>query len=281
MIWLLPSAACSIAIALILKVNEERTGDRVLLAGANYSVASVLSLALLGFRIGVPGGTTVILGATTGVIFVLGFLLLMAGIARGPLAIPVTVMRLSVVVPITASILIWREQPSPLQWIGITLGIVAILTFGLSLPETSGRRGGRRGYAFFILSLFIVMGIADLLLKSFRELSPDTERFLFTWLLFTVASMCTWILVVVRRIPFDRRTFVLGLILGVPNLFSTVFMLMALRDVAASIAFPFVNLTVIFGSTLLALLIWKERLKTLAVFGLVLAGAAIVLLPMG
>ena len=279
MIWLLPSAGCSIAIALILKVNEGRAGNRILLAGANYIVASVLSLAIAGFRIGFPGQATIALGAATGVIFVLGILLLMTGIARGPLAIPVTVMRLSVAVPIAASIVFWDEQPGPLQWTGIGLGIVSILLFGFSLSNTpSHRRGG--GYAFLILSLFLVMGVGDLMLKVFRELSPDADRLFFTWVLFTTAAACTWLLVWARRVPFDLRTFGLGLALGVPNLFSTVFMLMALRNVAASTAFPFVNLTVIFGSTLLALLIWKERLRAPALLALALAGAALVLLPM-
>jgi drug/metabolite transporter (DMT)-like permease len=81
-------------------------------------------------------------------------------------------------------------------------------------------------------------------------------------------------------VPFDRGTFLLGLLLGVPNLFSTVFTLLALRGVPASIAFPFINITVIFGSTILALAVWKERLRPIAVAGLVAAGLALILIPM-
>lgn len=281
MIWLLPAAGCSIAIALILKLNEVRGGDRILLAGANYIVAAALSIILLGARISRPGTATLVVGAIAGVDFVLGFLLLMAGIARGPLAVPVTVMRLSVAVPIAASIFIWGEHPGALQWIGIAMGLVAIILFGygLSYSKPGVREGGR--YWFFILSLFLVMGAGDLLLKAFRELSPDAEMLLFTSVLFTVAAVFTWILVWLRRIPFDMRTFSLGLLLGVPNLFSTVFVLKALRSTPASVTFPFVNLTVIFGSTILALLIWKERLGRLAVAGLAIAAVALVLLPMG
>ena len=130
MIWLLPAAGCSIAIALILKVNEERGGSRVLLAASNYVVASLLSLALLGGRIPQPDAVTLTIGSVLGIDFVLGFLLLMAGIARGPLAVPVTVMRLSVAVPIAVSIVIWAEHPGAVQWIGITLGMIAIVLFG-------------------------------------------------------------------------------------------------------------------------------------------------------
>jgi drug/metabolite transporter (DMT)-like permease len=279
LIWLLPAAGCSILIALILKVNEVRGGGRVLLAGANYLVASLLSLALLGGRIPRPDAVTLGIGLILGINFVLGFLLLMAGIARGPLAVPVTVMRLSVAVPIGASIVIWGEHPGGVQWTGIVLGMVAIVLFGwgLSRPGDASHRGG--SYWFFIVSLFLVMGVADVLLKTFRELSPGTERLLLTWILFTVSAVFTWILVWVRRIPFARGTFLLGLALGVPNLFSTVFMLGALRTVPASIAFPFVNLTVILGSALLGLAVWHERLRGMALAGLVMAAVALVLLP--
>lgn len=279
MIWLLPAAGCSIGIALILKANEVRRGNRVLLAASNYIVASLLSLALLGSRVSRPDTVTLTLGAVTGVNYVLGFLLLMAGIRRGPLAVPVTVMRLSVAVPIAASIAIWGEHPGAVQWTGIALGMLAIVLFGwgLSRPGSTIRRGG--AYWLFILSLFLVMGVGDLLLKSFRELSPDVERLVFTWILFTVAAVFTWTLVWLRRIPFARGTFLLGLVLGVPNLFSTIFMLTALQSVPASIAFPFVNLTVILGSTLCGLLIWKERIRGLALAGLVVAAVALLLLP--
>lgn len=279
MIWLLPAACCSILVALILKINEVRGGNRILLAGANYIVASLLSLALLGGRIPRPDAVAVTIGSVMGIDFVLGFLLLMAGIARGPLTIPVTVMRLSVAVPIAASIVIWGEHPHGVQWTGIVLGMIAIVLFGwgLSRPGASSHRGG--SYWFFIVSLFLVMGVADLLLKTFRELSPGTERLLFTWILFTVSAVFTWVLVCVRRIPFRRRTFLLGLALGVPNLFSTIFMLMALQSVPASIAFPFVNLTVILGSALLGLLAWKERIRGLALAGLAIAAVALILLP--
>lgn len=281
MIWLLPAAGCSIAIAIILKINEVWKGDRVLLAGANYLVASLLSLILVGARITNPGASVLIIGGLAGIDFVLGFLLLMAGIARGPLAIPVTVMRLSVAVPIAASIFVWSEHPGAAQWLGIVLGIVAIIMFGFGVAEGKSGKGSNTAFWMLIVSLFLVMGVGDTLLKAFRELSPQTDRLLFTLILFTVAAVFTWLLIWIRRISFNGKTFVLGLVLGVPNLFSTVFILMALQKVPASIAFPFVNLTVILGSTVLGFAIWKERIGPLSFWGIIVAAAALILLPMG
>ncbi|MBN1165450.1 MAG: EamA family transporter [Candidatus Krumholzibacteriota bacterium] len=280
MIYLLPAAGCSILIAVILKLNEARGGNRILLAAANYAVASVVAFLLLGGKPPSLGTVTLVLGAVTGIVYVLGFLILMAGIGKGPLAVPVTVMRLSVAVPVVAAIFLWGEKPGPVQAGGIFLGLTAIILFGFSIGNKRGARRAEQNFWILMVAIFLVMGSGDVLLKAFREMSPDTERLAFTWVLFSLAAIFTWIVLAARRIPLDRRTFLWGMVLGVPNLFSTVFTLLALRSTPASIAFPFINLTVIFGSTLLGFTVWKERLGTLALVGLVVAAAALILLPL-
>jgi drug/metabolite transporter (DMT)-like permease len=280
LIWLLPAALCSIAIALILKVNEGRGGSRILIAGANYLVASAISFLMLHGRVPHPGGATLALGLATGILYVLGFLLLMAGIARLPLAVPVTIARLSAALPVVVAVLFWAEKPGILQWIGLSLGLVAVLIFGWSF---SGPGGGSRGGGRAVLivpALFAVLGLGDVALKAFRETASDLDRLAFTWILFTAAAVLAWIVIGARRVRFDARTFALGLLLGVPNLFSTVFTLLALRAVPASIAFPFINLAVIAGSTLAGFVFWKERLRRASIAGLVVAAAAILLLAL-
>jgi drug/metabolite transporter (DMT)-like permease len=280
LIWLLPAALCSISIAVILKINERRRGDRMLIAGANYLSASVISLLILRGGLELPSAGTAILGSITGIVYVLGFLLLMAGISKGPLAVPVTIMRLSVAVPVAVSIFIWNEDPGIFQWIGLVAGGAAIILFGLGIRAPEGSRTAGPGFWLLMIAMFGVMGGGDVLLKAFREISPDSERLVFTSILFASASLFSWIVILIKRTPFDGRTFLLGLLLGLPNLFSTVFTLLALRGVSASLAFPFINLTVIFGSTLLAFSVWKEKLGRVATAGLIIAAAALVLLPL-
>ncbi len=281
MIWLLPSAGCSIAIAVILKVNEQRKGNRLLIAGANYILASLLALVLLKGQVTLPDRATLALGTVGGIDFVLGFLLLMTGMSRGPLAVPVTVMRISVAVPIVVSIFLWGETPGSAQWMGIGLGLAAIVIFGAGVSgSSSGNDTGGR-YWLLIVSLFLVMGGGDVILKACRELSPRTERLLFAWILFSVAAVFTWLLVWIRGVRISRSTLLLGFLLGVPNLFSTIFTLKALESVPASVVFPFINLTVILGSTLLGYLVWKEHLSRLGIIGMALAAVAVILLPMG
>jgi len=279
-IWLLLAAISSITIALILKVNEGRGGNRLLIAGANYLVASAIAFAMLGGHVARPSGAALALGAAAGVIYVLGFLILMAGIARLPLAVPITVARLSVVLPVAVSILLWAEKPGLPQWLGLALGIVAFVLFGLSLRGAGDVSRSEGSSLLIIVSLFLVLGSGDVALKAFRETASDADRPAFTFVLFAVAAVFTWLLLLARRVRFDARTFALGCALGVPNLGSTVFTLLALRTVPASTAFPLINLAVIAGSTLLGLAIWKERLRSMSVAGLLVAAAAIVLLSL-
>jgi multidrug transporter EmrE-like cation transporter len=280
LIWLVPAALCSITIALILKVNEGRGGSRILIAGANYTIASAISFLMLGGRIPHPGAATLAIGTAAGVIYVLGFLLLMAGIARLPLAVPVTIARLSVALPVIVAVLFWGEQPGILQWLGLSLGLIAILIFGMSFSGSGRGPGGGKRTALLVPALFVVLGLGDVALKAFRETAPDLDRLAFTWILFTAAAVLTWIFIGIRRVRFDARTFGFGLLLGVPNLLSTVFTLLALRAVPASIAFPFINLAVIVGSTIAGFLLWKERLRAMSLAGLIVAASAIVFLAL-
>lgn len=278
MIYLLPAALCSIAIALVLKVNERLGGNRIAIAGVNYAVASVASLAILRGNPGSPDFAAFALGTVAGAVWVAGFLVFMAGIAAGPLAITVTATRLAVVIPVAFSIVLWRENPGPMQWTGIALGLAAIAILGSTISSDSKASLARKGYRWLIIALFTVMGVGDLLLKIFRESGSDIAPLAFSFILFAVAACLTWGIIAFGRINLDPTTVGLGILLGLPNLGSTVFTLRALETVNASVAFPFINLTVIAGTTLLGFSIWREKLAASSILGLILAATSIVLL---
>ncbi|MCK4538707.1 MAG: EamA family transporter [Candidatus Krumholzibacteria bacterium] len=278
MIWLLPAAVCSITIAAILKINEGAGGSRLVMMGGNYIVASFIALLMLRGNPGPFDRVTLGIGVLTGADYVISFLVLMAGIGKGPLALPVTVMRLSVVVPVVASIFLWNETPGLTRYGGIALGLAAIVFFGLGVAGHGRKKRATRGFWLLLAAIFISTGLASILLKTFREVSPDVRRLAFTWLLFSSAGILTWLIILLKRIRVDWKTFRLGMFLGLPNLFSTVFTLKALENIPASIVFPFINVTVIFGATLLGLFVWKEKLDRLSTTGLVFAAVSLVLL---
>jgi hypothetical protein len=73
----------------------------------------------------------------------------------------------------------------------------------------------------------------------------------------------------------------LGLVLGIPNVLATTFLLSALTLFPAILVFPLMNVGIILSTTLIAFLIWKEKLSRWAILALVSGILAILFLSFG
>jgi drug/metabolite transporter (DMT)-like permease len=72
-----------------------------------------------------------------------------------------------------------------------------------------------------------------------------------------------------------------GVLLDIPNVLTTVFLLSALAILPAIVVFPLMNVGIILLTTLLAFLIWKEKLNPWGVFALASGLLAILFLSLG
>ena len=81
-----------------------------------------------------------------------------------------------------------------------------------------------------------------------------------------------------KKIRFEKNTFFRGGILGVPNIFSSFFLLGALAVFPAIMVYPAVNIGVILLAVLGAALIWKEKPDRYTWWGMCTGLIAIVLL---
>jgi drug/metabolite transporter (DMT)-like permease len=71
------------------------------------------------------------------------------------------------------------------------------------------------------------------------------------------------------------------MVLGVPNVFSTIFLLAALSLLPAILVYPFMNVGIILFTTVGAFLIWKEKLNRWGVLALASGLLAILFLSLG
>jgi drug/metabolite transporter (DMT)-like permease len=78
-----------------------------------------------------------ILGAVMGAITFSTVAVFREAVARGRISTSWTIINLGLVMPVLASILIWREIPSPRHYVGLLLTIGAIILLGLDV----GRAG--------------------------------------------------------------------------------------------------------------------------------------------
>ena len=286
MIFVLLSVLSSLAIALILKFNETRSGNRLVLAGMNYVVAASLGFLLsdsltslsipwFGFAALVGGG------------FVAGFLLLMRSIREIGLAVPASVARIATLGPVLLSVLFYAERPGPVETAGVVVGLLAFITLGVAQRQPTERFKLDTSSLLLLASLLLVMILNDFAMKVVQVNNVEEASFLLV--VFGVAGIVCWATVISRRYfsqisigpTIQPRDLLLGATLGVPNYFSSYFLILALKELPASSVYPIVSASGVVLTTLAAVLLWRERPSRTAWLGIALAALAVALLGTG
>ena len=268
---------CSVCIALLLRWAEHRQASRIVVIASNYVTTTAAGLFFWGTdgfpAIPVP---VVLLGLLGGTVFIGTFLLMTAAIGRIGIAIPISVTRLSVVVPVLFSMAVYGERPGPLGFAGLAMALAALALFGLASRKAVARTAGARraGAAALpnpkpglqawlsVVTLFLSMGAVEVVLKIYKEMhTPDRPYLPFGFLMVVFGSSMAiaWTWVAVRGARIRRRDVGAGLLLGIPNILSTYFMLLALRGLPGVVAFPVNSLSIIILGTLAGLVFWKEK----------------------
>lgn len=281
MAFLALKVLCSVALALILKHSDRKGVGWLGVIRVNYAVAAILAFLLVVARPEVSvSRNTLWIAVLAGVSYVAALIIWFKAIQNNGIALTVGFTRMSVIIPILFSMLVWREIPRWHQGVGILLGIAALLMTGRRPAGNAGSRpedGRRLGGQFLLLLLFAVSGVAALSSKLFQKLCPMQENLHFQVLLFVVAFVVTSALYHIRKGRADRASLEWGALLGAVNLGSSVFMVLALGLVAGPLAFPTSAAAEVAVIAVLGRAIWKEPLDRLSVAGLALTVAALLL----
>jgi len=291
MLYLLLSISSSVIIALLLKYNETQERSRLVPLASNYITAMGIT-CYLWWHGGSDslGSISVFLGIVTGIFFVVGFLLMMISIGRIGIAIPVSLMRLAVALPIVVSIVFYGETTSGMQILGLVLALICFLLFGRSASqeEASGVRvrdnvsvSSPRGGWLLLIGLFLCMGFGGISMKVRDEHCPIDQMHGFLTILFGMALILSWVIVIAKKEQILGRDVCFGLILGVPNGLSSIFFILALHKLGGFMVFPVNDVGVVVFSSLAAMVIWREKLNQTGWVALAVAIVAIVLMNLG
>lgn len=280
MIALILTIFCSTSIALILKYNDARKGDPLLLLAGNYFVAAIFGLIfVISDRDSTVSPETIIFAVLLAALFVASFFAFARAVGAAGTALATVSSRLSVIVPLLLSIVIFREQPTGYQISGILLALLTIVLFYFSLRQDGSKNLTFADY-FYLLLVLIGIGLNDFGMKVFQQWRTPEEKPYFIFIIFLCAFVYSFALVLLKGIKFDRPVIIRGAILGIPNVFSTFFLLMALAQLPAIVVYPMINIGIIILTTLGAGLIWKEKLNRFGQWALISGIIAIVLLGM-
>ncbi len=204
-------------------------------------------------------------------------------------AIASVASKLSLVIPFVFSIYLYNEYPSWWQVVGIAVALAAVVL--TCYPHRKQQVGSTTlNYSVFFLPvlLFLGSGLLDTMIKYVEQTYLDNKNqndYLVT--AFGSAASTGIILLVIQyfqgRIPFQFRSVLAGICIGVPNYFSIWCLLNALKQYPGNslIIIPVNNMGIVLFSSVVAALFFKEQLSLLNRIGIILALAAISMIAFG
>lgn len=283
MLSLVMATVCSASIALLFKISAKRKLNGQVVTVINYLTATVVSFLLIlgteSVRIDIKSHDfkqSVLLGTFTGILFLTSFVIYQKSVDRNGASLSGMFAKLGILVPMLISIIVWMEVPTLLQTTGI---IVAVLAIGIVNVKKSDVKDGDEKRSISVstlLMLFLSGGVAEFLNKIFQKSASMTYKPVFLLTVFATALLISLALMVRRHkeIVNPLAAFIMGILVGVPNLFSSFFLLDALDVFPAAIVFPTYSAGSILLISLVSTMIMGEKLtkKDRAAIGLTTIG---------
>jgi drug/metabolite transporter (DMT)-like permease len=282
--YLLSNIVLATAIFLLFKwfrINGIDSGKAIAL---NYLTVVGLGLMSDGIQTEIFSDTPALFSTlATGAMFILVFNIMAFTSQRSGVMIASIASKMSVVIPVVSGILLYSESAGYLKITGVVLALLAII-----MVSWSGNQfAHRKGLLVLILPglLFIGSGIVDSMLKYLQSAHMQTHS-LNTLLIVSCgfAGITGIISLIFRKrsngLEIDMKTLIYGLILGTVNYGSLFFLLKVLENssIESGVAFSIINVSIVSLSAIFAHLLFKEKLSSGRVSGLITAVAAILIL---
>ncbi|MBQ8200523.1 MAG: hypothetical protein IJZ74_02005 [Clostridia bacterium] len=258
----------SMAISVLMRLSSRHTSNSLTVLAANYMMCTAAAAFLTGWPLFPSGDGTVLtlsIGTATGVLYLLGFVLLRWNISRNGLVLPATFQKLGVIVPTLAAVLLFGETPRVLQLIGVVVAIAAILIMQERGESNAGSMGG-------LVLLLLAGGCSDVMSKVFEQYGNAAQENHFLLSIFVVALVLCIILCIVKKQGVTLPDVLYGFAIGIPNYMSARFLLRALMQVPAVVVYPTFSVGTIVLVTLVGVVFFHERLdrRKLLALGMIL-----------
>lgn len=259
MILLLLAILSSAAISVIMRLSADKVGGNLSMLAMNYLVCLTLGAGYADLAIitpNVPGFPVSLgLGLFNGVLFLVSFMLLQYSTRKNGIVLSSVFMKLGLLVPIALSVFLFREYPTWLQLVGFLVAVAAIVVINLKKDNQEKHMG------VGLLLLLLTGGSADAMAKVFEEVGPAALSDQFLFYTFASAFVLCVVLVVIKKQWPTKKALLFGAVIGVPNFFSTKFLLGALTELPAVVVYPTYSVATLLVVTLVGVLVFREKLS--------------------
>lgn len=239
-----------------------------MIIASNYLVSGSLGFLFLTDK-KIPSVEVILFSSLIGLLFFISFSFFSYSLKKSGIASTVTFGRLSLAIPVAASIILWGEHPSPADIVSLAAIFLIIIMWEKRVTNISPS----------LLILFILFGTIDASMKYFKIRFPGVDNNIFLITLFYSALIWSWIYILFSGRPVKKSAVFNGLLLGIPNFFSSYFVLLTLSfGIPAFVTFPFINIGIIISSAILGKILFGERLSIKRILLIVFGISAILLL---
>jgi len=306
MIYLFLAIICSSSIALIFKYSEGNEMNRYAVTSTNYFTAFTVSLLMIllkpsikfyGMNISITNfineftkvilksngsfseGASliwaVLLGVIGGVFFFLSFVYYQKSVGENGAALSGTFGKLGILVPMIFSVVIWKEIPGILQWVGIFMALFSIVFVNLSSNKDNG---GKLNINLTLILLFLFGGMAEFQNKLFQQYALTVYKDVFLFFIFIMAFFLSLYFLIKSKQKIMKKDLLIGFLVGIPNLFSSYFLIMALSHIPTSVAFPIYSAGSIIFISLGEVILYREKLSKKNSFAILVVILALILI---
>lgn len=283
MIYLALSVVSSSLIFVIFKLFTRYKIKTLFAIIVNYVVACSVGLFFYKGNVSlseIPEKSWFLGTVALGLLFIVVFNLMAATAQKVGVSVASVATKMSLVIPVIFGVTIYHEKLGALKIIGIVLALAAVYfasAKGKSVPF-------QKVSLVLPLSVFLGSGIIDTSIKYIQEFHVKEEDYpIFSATVFAAAALTGILFIGIKslknRVKISSRNILGGIALGVPNYFSMYFLLKALQHDSLNSASVFTinNVAIVMLSTLLGIILFKERLSTKNWMGIGLAVLSILL----
>lgn len=262
MIYLLFSVFFSSIIFIIFKLFDKYQINTLQAIVVNYVVASAIGILTYSEKINIneihqkPWFISAIF---LSILFISVFNVMAKTAQKNGVTVASIAGKMSVIIPIIFGVLLYQEKLTGIQITGIILALIAVY-----LTTTKGKTVLQKNQFIFPILLFIGSGIIDTSIKYIQlNYVVETELPYFMGAVFCFACIIGLGILYAQKKAFQSKSIIAGITLGLINYYSIYFLLKALdtKNLLSATIFTINNVAIVMFTTLLGILLFKEKLN--------------------
>lgn len=260
MISLFLAILAGVVVKVVYKYIEDKDidGDSVMVV--NYVVTTLIALKLcIGEKIILNmHGSSIILCSIVGIfqaiMLVYNYLAVRKGILECGASMTTVFSSIGNMLTVLVSVFLFGELPHFLQWIGILLAFGSF--FLENIDFESGIQWSFKGVLLWIALMTCLMGINYKVIQISAEAEYNN---MFLFISFFLSLLLCGVVFRKKKCKYGCREILFGIIMGIPNIACSYFLMDALKTVPATIAYPVNSAGSIVVTVVICAVLFRER----------------------